>query len=302
MHEKINYKGWQNSIRLFNEKVDLVVTTDVGPRIIRFGFVGGANFMKEYTPMLGQTGGAEWKIYGGHRLWHAPEEKPRTYIPDNAPIAWKDMHGFIRFTQETEPLTHIQKEIDVTLDPHEAHATIVHRLYNHGLWAVELSVWSPTVTAEGGRGILPLPPRGTHQGSLLPVNTLTMWAYTDMADPRWTWGTRYILLQQDVNAKAAQKVGALVPDGWLGAVNHNNLFVKKIPYTPGAVYNDMGCNAEFFTDADMLEVESMGAVVKIEPGGFAEHVEEWYLFDGVPTPQNDADVEKYVLPKVKSIL
>ena len=29
----------------------------------------------------GKTGGSEWHIYGGHRLWHAPEVMPRTYYP-----------------------------------------------------------------------------------------------------------------------------------------------------------------------------------------------------------------------------
>ena len=60
--EKIDYKGWPNSYRLSNGTVDLVVTTDVGPRIIRFGFVGGENEFKEYEDMLGKTGGDEWRI------------------------------------------------------------------------------------------------------------------------------------------------------------------------------------------------------------------------------------------------
>ena len=85
--EKVEYKGWSNCVRLSNDLVDLIATTDVGPRIIRFGFVGGENEFKEYEDMMGQTGGDEWRTYGGHRLWHAPEVQPRTYFPDNAPIS-----------------------------------------------------------------------------------------------------------------------------------------------------------------------------------------------------------------------
>ena len=31
----------------------------------------------------------EWKPWGGHRLWAAPEAMPRTYSPDNSPIDYK---------------------------------------------------------------------------------------------------------------------------------------------------------------------------------------------------------------------
>ena len=33
---KINYRGWPNSYRMSNGEVELVVTADVGPRIIRY--------------------------------------------------------------------------------------------------------------------------------------------------------------------------------------------------------------------------------------------------------------------------
>ncbi len=63
--EKTSYGGWPNCYRLSNLAVELIVTADVGPRVIRFGFVGAENEFKEYEEQLGQTGGREWRIYGG---------------------------------------------------------------------------------------------------------------------------------------------------------------------------------------------------------------------------------------------
>ena len=85
--EKIAYGGWPNCIRLRNRRMELVVTTDVGPRIMRLAFRGGPNLLKEYPEHLGKRGGNAWRLYGGHRLWHAPEASPRTYWPDNVPVA-----------------------------------------------------------------------------------------------------------------------------------------------------------------------------------------------------------------------
>ena len=57
--ETANFGGWPNCIRLSNGDIELVATTDVGPRIIRLGFVGGQNLFKNYEATLGRTGGKE---------------------------------------------------------------------------------------------------------------------------------------------------------------------------------------------------------------------------------------------------
>ena len=49
----------------------------------------------------------------------------------------------------------------------------------------------------------------------------------------------------------------------------------------------------------MLEVEALGPVVTLQPGDSVEHVEEWLLFRDVPEPYSDADVGKFVLPRLK---
>jgi hypothetical protein len=297
---KTKYHGW-NCLRLANKEVELLVTLDVGPRVIRFGFLGGENEFKEYAAMLGKKGGREWRIYGGHRLWHAPEHPVRTYCPDNGPVAAHGTSGGVRVTQPTEKATGLQKELEILLDAKRAKAKVVHRLRNQGLWPVKLAPWALSVMAQGGRCILPLPPRGEHPRDLLPANTLTLWAYTDMSDPRWTWGNKYVLLRQEADPRKArpQKIGAWLPDGWAAYANGGRLFVKKFFPVAGARYPDHGCCFETFTNQDMLEVETLGPLVNLEPGATVEHVEDWSLFKNVPVPTNDAEVDRYVLPKVK---
>jgi hypothetical protein len=299
--EKIAYGGWANCYRLANGIIDLVITEDVGPRIIRLGFEGQPNEFKEFESMMGQTGGDAWRIYGGHRFWHAPEVMPRSYAPDNEPVEVTEDSPVVRVVQPTEPLTGIQKELDITLWPDQAHVTVVHRLKNHNVWTVELAPWALSVMAPGGEAIIPLPPRAGPQGNLLPTSMISLWTYTNMADPRWTWGEKYILLREDSRAKGPQKIGAKVPDGWVGFARNNHLFVKKFAYHPEADYPDWGCCVESYTAPGMQEVETVGPLVHLEPEGSVEYVEDWYLFDGVPTPASDADVERDVLPRVRSV-
>jgi len=300
--EKTDYKGWRNCYRLSNRLIDLIVTTDVGPRVIRFGFVGEENEFKEYDDMAGKVGGDEWRVYGGHRLWHAPEAKPRTYCPDNSPVTLERHADFVRLIQPTEAITGIQKEIDIRLSSTEAHVEVTHRLRNTNLRAMELAPWALSAMAEGGTTIIPLPPRSSHEESLLPTNTITLWAYTDMADPRWYWGTKYVMLTQDPKLENPQKVGVMVKDGWVAYARGGHLFVKKFNYVDGAPYPDLGCSVEAFTNADMLELETLAPLEHLRPGTTVEHVEHWHLFRDVPAPRNDTDVDRDVLPRIEAAI
>src|SRR5688572_6636888 len=95
--ETISYQGWENCYRLNNGTLEVIVTADVGPRIIHFGFIGGENVFKQFPDDMGQKGGNEYRFYGGHRIWHAPENRPRTYAPDNDPVDHFELDGIHYF-------------------------------------------------------------------------------------------------------------------------------------------------------------------------------------------------------------
>jgi len=297
--EKVAYKGWPNCFRMSNGDIELIVTSDVGPRIIRFGFVGGDNEFGEYPGQVGRTGATEWQIYGGHRLWHAPEAQPRTYALDNSPVKVTIEGATLRVAQPVEAATGIEKELIVRMAADGPHVEVVHRLTNRNLWAVELAAWALTVMNKDGRAIIPMPPRGTHPEMLDPTNPLVMWAYTDLRDPRWTLGFKYLSLRQDPNAATPQKIGIGVPDGWGAYARNGHLFVKKFPFVKNAAYPDFGSSLEVFTNADMLELETVGPLTRIEPGATLEHVERWSLFKDVKLDAADDDaIDRVVRPRI----
>jgi hypothetical protein len=292
MFEKIHYGGWDNCYRLSNDQVDLIVTGDVGPRIIRFGFIEQENMFKEYPEQIGKMQGDQWLIFGGTRLWHAPEAQPRTYYPDREPVLVQEIdHGLV-VTQKPEPTTGIQKQIEITLSLDKPEVYLQHRLFNHNLWAVETSPWSLSVMATGGTAILPLPPRGPHPDFLLPTSSLTIWPYTNLSDPRWVLGQKFILLRQDPKTSLPQKIGIFTPNGWGAYANHGCLFKKQVPIQFEGIYPDMGVNFEVFTNQEMLELETLGALETIPPKGQIELQEHWTLFKDIPPIRNEADIEQ----------
>src|ERR1700704_1607612 len=84
--EKTEYQGWLNCYRVSNGEIELIVTGDVGPRVIRFGFVGGQNLFKEFADQLGRSGEEKFQLRGGDRVWKAPEDPVATWAPDNVPV------------------------------------------------------------------------------------------------------------------------------------------------------------------------------------------------------------------------
>ena len=294
--EKISYGGWENCYRLSNTQIELIVTADVGPRIIRFGFVGQENIFNEFPEQVGKTNGPEWLNFGGHRLWHAPEAKPRTYYPDFDPVLVQEFEKGLIVTQKPEPTTGLQKQIEISLSDKGNEVHLNHILINHNLWAVETAPWAITVMAPGGVAVLPLPPRGSHSDFLLPTTTLSIWPYTNFSDPRWLFGEKMILLKQDSQFASPQKIGLFATDGWGAYANNNSLFIKQVPIQFEGIYPDLGANFEVFTNEEMLELESLGPIESIPPKGKIEHQEHWTLLNNVPTPESEADVNKYILP------
>jgi hypothetical protein len=297
--EKTPYKGWPNCYRITNDEVELIVTSDIGPRVMRYGFAGGQNLFWEEAKNLGKTGAKEWQMIGGHRIWHAPEAMPRTYAPDNSPVEVKVEGSGVRAIQPVEASTGIQKEIAVRLSDSGSAVEVRHRLTNRNPWPVELSPWALTMMAPGGVSVTGFPPRGKHPEVLAPTHPLVMWAFTDFTDPRWKITQKYLILRQDPKNADPEKAGHFNAATWGAYLLGSDLFIKRYRADPSKSYTDMGCSYETFTNADFLELETLGPLDKIEPGKSVEHVERWSLHRNVRvTEWSDAELDRVVLPLV----
>jgi hypothetical protein len=297
--EKVAYFGQPNCYRLSNGTAEVIVTTDIGPRVIRYGFVGKPNVFAEMPDDAVQTDWGAWKPYGGHRFWHAPEVMPRSYSPDNDPVqfAVEGANG-VRLTQPVEPKTGMQKELTVTLDPAGTGVTVTHRLTNRGVWAVEAAPWALTIVAGGGTTIIPQESYKSHDDYVLPARPMVLWHYTDLTDARWAIGKKYIRLRTEPTLNFAQKVGVANKQGWMAYLNRGTLFVKRFSYVAGARYPDDGCNCETFTKGAFMEVETVGPLALLEAGASTVHVERWYLFSGIDAGATEASLDAAITPCV----
>jgi len=295
--EKVSYQGWANCYRVSNGEIELVLTADVGPRIMRCALVGGQNLFKEFAEQLGKSGERDFQLRGGHRLWVAPEQLATTWAPDNVPVKIEVRGEVLRATAPVEPATGLEKQITVKMPASGSAVEVLHRVKNTTAWTIELAPWALTMLAPGGTEVVGFPPRGKHPEVLLPTNPLVMWAYTDFSDPRWGFTKKYFILRQDPKRAEPQKVGLFNPDTWAAYLLGSDLFIKRLKADPARTYPDFGCSFETFTNAEFLEMETLGPMTRLEPGASVEHLERWVLRKGVRMAAwTDAELDRVLLP------
>ncbi len=74
--------------RLESDTLRVEVLAEAGPRIVRLGFAGSSENLLAETPDIGwQTPLGRYELFGGHRLWFAPEDPERVAVPDSRGLA-----------------------------------------------------------------------------------------------------------------------------------------------------------------------------------------------------------------------
>lgn len=278
--EKIQFENFGNCVRLANGEIEIIVTADVGPRILFYGSSGSENVLGLHPQAKVETALGEFKPYGGHRLWIAPENMPNSYAPDNSPVEYEfdEAENSIRLIQTIEPQTKTRKEITVTLDEKKSGVSINHKITNCGAETIEIAAWALTVMREGGVCEIPNEPFAAYGAkTLLPVRNLALWSYTDLSDSRWEFTSDFIRLRVDENKSEPQKIGVLNKQGWAKYKIGNLEFTKRFDFVENAIYPDLNANTELYAAGSFVEIESLSPLRKIAPNESIEHTERWEL-------------------------
>ena len=67
--EPISFRGWEHCWRIASSEMELVVTADVGPRVIHCGRRGGQNLFKTFENQLGRSGAMSAALFASLHVW-----------------------------------------------------------------------------------------------------------------------------------------------------------------------------------------------------------------------------------------
>jgi hypothetical protein len=279
-------------LRLTNGEVELRVPRAYGPRVTHYGLAGGPNVFGDGAGVTRETPRGLWRAYGGHRLWAAPESFPETYTIDDAPPQIDspfDLRAVLR--RARDPLTGLVTRMEIELAPRGTEVVVTHVLANEGDAPRRLAPWALTVVRGGGCALIPNAEFRPQPEALLPARTLGLWSYTDLSDPRFAFGPRFLRLRCDPARPAPTKIGVACERGWFAYVVERTAFVVRTLYDASAEYPDRGCSVEVYTEGGFCEVETLGPLVTLAPGASARHVERWSLHANLDADDDGALAE-----------
>lgn len=282
---EIETSEWGDCVRLSNGTVEVRIATEIGPRIVYFGFEDDRNEFQTFP-----EGQEDFPVFGGHRLWHSPEKESRTHVRDDEPVEYEIDGDAVRVTRSQDPKSFLRREIEVHVAESGPSVEVVHRIHNEGEWACELAPWALTVLQPGGQAVLPFR-RQAPSDSLLHDRSLQVWPYTHLADPRFQFDEEYIGIEQRDDCDGPLKIGTDVAEGWAAYVRDGHAFRKDFEVDPEGSYPDDGSNVEAYTRAGLLELETLGVKESVQPGETAEHTETWTLADEVDEPRDVFEME-----------
>ncbi len=294
--QETNVGEHKHCLELTSGEFRVAVTTEVGPRVIG-GFIGGSDNIFQVLPIEPMADvDTGFILYGGHRLWHAPEVAPRTYAPDNDPVEVAELDGGAARLTCFEPMNGIEKRLEIRPLGGERFE-LTHTLKNRNQWVIELAPWALSVMAGGGMAIIPQ----LHDPNADPFQAdrrFNFWPYADLGDPRLSFGSDFVVLRQDPAAEAPLKIGCNCPAGWIAYVNGPTAFVEHVKYDAAAVYPDFGSNIQSYSCGQFLEIETTGPLARLGPEAEAVHIEVWQGLSGVGPVNTEDKIKTNLVPRL----
>lgn len=293
--KEINFENYGKCVQITNGLIDVAVTIERGPRIVRLGFVNEANLLyndldRKYVcrndKMAEHYGNeAAFYCYGGHRVWLSPEKMPDTYYPDNEPVVYGIEPDGVSFTPARQKRNEMQLNFQVLMTEGATDIMVVHGAKNVSKEKQTCAL--SAITMVPGGGIVIIPQNTDDENREQPNRMTALWPYTDLHDSRITATNRYVTLRHDPEREDPLKLGTNNVLGWIAYCDGGYTMIKRYVHNAQALYTDFGCSCESYLCKDYAEIQSLSPLYGLEPGEGIRHVENISLFRTPEAPEQE---------------
>ena len=276
----------------------VVVTTDVGPRIlaIRLADGTGEGLLASLPTLTIETPGqTPFRMVGGHRLWAAPEAPATTYLPDDDPPSVERATDSLAFSDLQA--TGLRKTLRVTPGPDSV--VLDHVLANEGTEPMRVAPWAITMLTPGGEAWLPRFMGRSDPGGFQANGSLVLWPYTRFSDARLVPADPITRVLAIAGSEGRIKIGLQGRPGWAAYRRGDALLVKRFAWLEGETYPDLDASLQCYSCGDFIELETLGPLRRLQPGEAVTHEERWSLFKGVDPGTTEASLDAALQPLLR---
>jgi hypothetical protein len=256
---------------LQNEYLQLDYLTSLGPRILGL-YANGVqeNLFAETPDMHWPTPHGEYHLYGGHRLWTSPEDVFYMCPEEGLDATESEDRVILKSPVDASGL---QKEMSIKLENNRVHVS--HKVTWHGEKEVIFAPWALSQMRLGGRAIFPF----SNSEGLLPDRNIVLWPYSELNDPRLELLDDLIIVHAYGIGKPF-KIGSFNSNGWIAYNLGEALLIKRFTLDIDGSYPDRHCNVEMYVNDLCIELETIGALKKLQLGSSMTHDETWEVLVG----------------------
>lgn len=267
----IPYAGWNNCIHLTNSICEAVITTEVGPRIVRYGKVGGPNLLYLDEFAAGQTEETKtWRAYAG-RSFDAVVDGDIFLPPENTPVSYT--LGTDRIDFDSVDFDGLSKTISIRMC-RRGGLEIKQTFTNTSNTSKQVYAIGSTLLPSGGIAAMPL----THK----PV--------TGFNRPELRQGQTLSLIEPNQVNPAEFEIAGHADELWCGYFHQGQLFIMTSPPTEGTYDGDT--NICFSADPKRARICSYSPKQTLASGESLTHIEVWNIFDRMPRPIDEKQAIK----------
>ncbi len=306
--QEVNYLEFGKCLTITNGFIELVVSLEFGPRVLSFKSKEAKNIFLEddkkaffisYPETVSIYGDKDiFYLRGGHRLWVSPETY-YTYYPDNEPVSYDVIGNRVILYQPVQKITKVKLTMEIEIQDKNK-VMIKHIIKNKDRINKKIAPWGITVFKGPGLEIIPMPKNDT---GFIPQRHISYWGYGAKAnDARIYLGDKFSSLQFATDKFAAIKIGFKVIDNYALYATEESVFVKRFIYDKSCVYPDNNVNYETYTNGKILEMETVGGLVDLQPGEQVEHDEFWSIYkndSGLPKTKSEKAYQSFVDKYIK---
>ena len=272
IQEKTTEK-WGKVLWVTTDYAEVGIALDFGIRVVHLSCPGMENLFYEQPADLsdGNATPQGWKLYGGHRMWLAPEGD-QSYYPDNEPVSYAVDGNSVLVEQKTDPWTGMKKLLKLNFREHSI--SLENIFINDTDAVVEGSSWG--VNSMAGGGVAKIDFVGTDPGDYTPRRVVSLWADTNIHDPRLQF-TKNSLTATQLPLEDYFKMGLYCDPGKAVYENKGQRFTLTFGAFGIENHPDNGCNFELYLAKGFMELETLGVKRTLQPGEAASHTETWTL-------------------------
>lgn len=287
--EQTEFLGWREAYRVRLGEAAMVVVTEIGPRILSLSVGDGPNllFVDQKTAGQGQ-GDADFHVYGGHRVWVAPETED-TYALDNEHCEVEISDAGLTVTGPITPQTGLQKRL--TIGAQGDRFVVEQGVRNTGDTLYAGAVWA--LTCVEPKGVIAFPWGRQGGWDLKKIIYWNRWMDhgSDVASGQWQPGSDLFKI---VPTGEEGKVGSNSPEGWVALCREDATFVKSFRWLADVRYPDQDCSLQVYTCEQFIEMETLSPLTTFYPGQEVVHREVWTVTAEAIDPADGAALRSLV--------